>query len=184
MGINEIDIEKAHDDIVAALKKAFPTCSVGDYRREEGAVKAPALALELAHVEPGAKNPGTGQLEVTLRWEVYPLTHFRTNNAARKVAALVCAVAKFVHGNRFGLPVSAAKFVGGFPEDFKPSKDGYEEWRVEFEFEALLGESVWDDDGITPQTVYLSHSPLIGEAHVDEYEKVEELPDVGGQSNA
>lgn len=184
MGIKEINIAEAHEAIVAKLKAAFPRCTVGDYRREEGKVKAPALALELSHIEPGERDPGTGQLEVVLRWEVYPLTHFKTKNAAREVAALVCAVAKFVHGNRFGLPVSAAKFIGGYPEDFKPAKDGYEEWRVEFEFEAYLGESVWDGEGVTPQTVYLSYSPLIGAAHESDYEEVKDLPMVGGQEDA
>ncbi len=184
MGIKEINVNEAHEAIVVKLKEAFPTCFVGDYRREEGAVKAPALALELAHVEPGERDPGTGQLEVTFRWVVYPLLHFKTRNAAREVAALVCAVAKFVHGNRFGLPVSAAKFIGGYPEDFKPTKDGYEEWRVEFEFGGLLGESVWDDAGVTPQTVYLSYSPLIGADHEADYQEVKEINPVGGQENA
>ncbi|WP_320169952.1 hypothetical protein [Maridesulfovibrio sp.] len=180
MGIKEINIIEAHTSIVADLKTAFPSCSIGDYRRENGAVKAPALALELAEIEPGEKNPGTGQLEATFRWVVYPLIHFKTKDAARKVAALVCAVAKFVHGNRFGLPVSAAKFIGGYPEDFKPAKDGYEEWRVEFEFSGYLGESVWDDAGITPQTVYLGYSPLIGAAYKADYQEVEGIEAVEG----
>ncbi len=184
MGIQEIDVAEAHEAIVTKLKEAFPICSIGDYRRENGKVKAPALALELAHVEPGERDPGTGQLEVTFRWVVYPLTHFKVKNAAREVAALVCAVAKFVNGNRFGLPVSATRFIGGYPEDFKPAKDGYEEWRVEFEFSGLHGESVWDGEGITPETVYLSYSPQIGAAYEADYEEVKEVDPVGGQDVA
>ncbi len=69
-------------------------------------------------------------------------------------------------------------------KDFKPAKDGYEEWRVEFEFNAYLGESVWDDEGIVPQTVYLSYSPLIGAAHEADYEEVTDEPTVGGREDA
>ncbi len=185
MGIEQIDISKAHEAIVQKFKEAFPACSVGDYRRESGRVVAPALALELAHVEPGEKDPGTGQLEINMRWVVYPLIHFRVKDAAREVAALVCSLAKFIDGNRFGLPVSAAKFIGGYPEDFKPSKDGYEEWRVEFEFSGMLGESIWTGEGNTPQTVFLGYSPLIGADHELEYQVVTdgEIPtqESGGQ---
>ncbi|WP_291329986.1 hypothetical protein [Desulfovibrio sp. UCD-KL4C] len=176
MGIKEINIVDAHEAIVQKLKEAFPKCTVGDYRRETGKVVAPALALELSEIEPSDSDPGTGQLEINMRWVVYPLIHFRVKNAAREVAAIVCALAKFIDGNRFGLPVSAAKFVGGYPEDFKPAKDGYEEWRVEFEFSGMLGESVWTGEGITPETVFLGYTPLIGAENIEEYEDVTGQP--------
>lgn len=173
----QIVIEDTHDAIQNAIKAAFPSfVTVGGYDSAKKSIKCPAAFVELASIEPGDEDPGTEQLAIRMRWEILLLLRFNTKSVKksvqREIRTIVGAVAHFVHGNRFGLPVSPAQFVGAYPDEFSPKSGTYEEWRIDFEIEGYLGESVWDGEGIIPETVLLSHTPLIGVEHIDEYKEV------------
>lgn len=172
----QIVIEAAHDAIQAAFKAAFPAfVTVGGYDKSKKVIKCPAAFIELGSIEPG-DDPGTDQLAVRLRWEIFLLLRFNTKNVKKSVKqeirTIVGAVAHFVQGNQFGIPCTPAQFVGAYPDEFSPKTGTYEEWRIDFEMEALLGESVWDGEGIIPDTVMLSYSPIIGIDHEQDYQEV------------
>lgn len=184
MGNNtrQIDIEAAHTSIEAAIREAFPSfATVGGYDEAKKVIKCPAAFLEMTSMEPG-DDPGTDQLAIRMRWEIFLLLRFNSKSVkksvAREIRTIVGAVSHFVHGNRFGLPVSPAQFVGAYPDEFSPKSGTYEEWRIDFEIAGYLGESVWDGEGVMPETVMLSHSPIIGLDHESDYKEVTdgELP--------
>jgi len=58
------------------------------------------------------------------------------------------------------------------PGEFRPGQDGFEAMVVAFELPAVLGESVWDGEGITPVQVFAGVAPDIGPPHIDDYEEI------------
>ncbi|GFM38318.1 hypothetical protein DSM19430T_30020 [Desulfovibrio psychrotolerans] len=175
----EISMQAAHEAIQEGLRQAFPVLSVMAYESLKERVACPAAFLNLAALEPG-DDVGTEQLAVRIRWELHLVMHFKAANVNLEICALVGAVSKWLHGNRFGLPAHPAEFVGAYPDEWKPEQRAYEEWRIEFEQRVYLGASAWTDEGVIPQTVLVSWSPRVGVDYKPEYTEVTdaELPTV------
>lgn len=166
-------IAQAHDGILAALRGDLPGLrDVLDYGVAEQ-LATPAAVLRLAGMEPDdAPEDGSGRLDMRCRWEVFLVLASRTPGVERRLRALAAAAAVLLHGNRFGLAAPPARFVLAEANEFEPSWKGAQSWRVEFEQVLHLGESVWDAEGVVPQTVLASHSPLVGSQHEQEYEEI------------
>lgn len=173
----EITLDAVHDAIVAAIRAQYPTLeTVSDYPDERVRVATPACLVELADLEPGDMDPGTGQQAVLARFQARIVIGFRETKAKRAVRAWSAAFIAFLRGQRWGLPVGPARFVSAGPDEFSPELDQYEAWLIEWEQVLHLGETVWRDDGLPPAQLYLGYSPRIGPPHEADYRPVDGLP--------
>ncbi|MBU1001919.1 MAG: hypothetical protein KKE73_05305 [Proteobacteria bacterium] len=165
-------IEAAREGIVTALRAGCPGLQdVLDYGRET-TLNTPAAVLNLAHLEPD-ENPedGSGKIALCCRWEVFLVVPDRAKYEGR-LRELAAAVGTLVHGHRFGLEAPPARFILAEPNEFEPHFKGAKCWRVEFEQVLLFGESVWEGDGVLPEQLMVSYTPLIGAEHEAEYQEV------------
>lgn len=165
-------IDTAHEKILSTLRESeLGLQDVMDYGRADK-ITTPAAILNLEHFEPAdTPEDGSGCLAIQSRWELFLLMPGKDRHE-RELRALAGAVARLVHGNRFGLKGAPAHFLLSESNEFEPQFKGCISWRVEFELEISLGESVWNPNGMKPETVLVSHSPRIGTAHEAEYQEV------------
>lgn len=183
----DITIKGLQEGIEKALREAFPKVSVCGYdklthKKGTGRKKftLPALVLSLASFEYDQPTT-TEQLAITLRWELRVVCSRKGGNAEIELREFSARVASFVHGNKFSLPIKGAQFLAAGSDEFSPDLAGLEPWLIEFEQSVCLGKSCFDEEFLTPETVYVSISPEIGLAHKDKYELVsggalDELP--------
>lgn len=172
-------IEAVHAGICAALRQGLPGLrDVVDYGVERK-LNAPLAVVHLAGMErAGEADDGTERLWVQCRWEVFLVVAARVCGVEQELRRMAAAVATVVQGNRFGAQVAPARFLTAEPNEFEPSFSGALSWRVEFEIDVPLGESVWDGEGVPVKQVLASYAPLVGEDHKDKYTEVtaDELP--------
>jgi hypothetical protein len=171
----EIDLDALHDAVVAAIVAGMPAvASVQSYPSERTALNLPAILVDLEDMEaaPDA-DPGTEQLAVLTRWRARLILGFRTADVYRQVRKGAGQLAHLVHLNRWGMPVGPARVTIVGPDPFDPDLDQYEAWVVEWEQVVHLGASVWGDEGIVPQTVYLGLEPETGLENIDKYIQIE-----------
>lgn len=176
--IPEINITELHEAIGQALADEFPAATVAAYGRPGEKLNVPAITFELDSIEPAdPDDSGTEQLEVRLRFTAYVIHSYKQGN---KLAVRVMAanLARFIRGKRWGKPVGPAQFLASVPDTFDAENPEYEVWRVEWEHTACLGESVWDDSGLTPERVFVSTVPFIGIPNEPYYVEVSKLPEV------
>jgi len=179
---NQIDLDTAHSAILEALKAQFPAFqTVGDYGvfsvKGSNKLKVPAAALYLASFDSqDSGSIATDQLAITARWELRIVLDKRTQDFERQLCKISADVALWVQGNRFGLPAAPAEFMRAEPDQFDPAVVHLSPWVIEFEQTYLLGQSVWDGSGPVPSAVYVAYEPDTGPEHIDNYEKVNELP--------
>ncbi len=166
-------ITDLHQKIIAGIKAVAPGLkSCEAYPQFVKKIATPAVLLEMGAMDP-SQDPGTGELALDARFSVYVIVSCGDpdfNLATRELAAQIAIV---VAGNRWGLPVGPARIDSIEPDTFKPNILGYEIWRVSWTHLILLGDSVWDDSGVTPSEIYLGYSPDIGFGHEDDYQRVE-----------
>ena len=173
----EITLDALHDAIIAAIRSHYPTLeTVADYPDERVRVTTPACLIELADLDPGETDPGTGQQAVLARFQARIIIGFREPATKRAVRTLAASFIAFMRGQRWGLPVGPARFVSAGPDEFSPELDQYEAWLIEWEQTLHLGQTVWRDGGTPPTQIYLGYSPRIGPPHEADYLPVEELP--------
>ena len=174
----EIQLPELHEAVKAALKAKFPQVTVDYYSRPGEKIAIPAIFFELESIE--AANPtdsGTEQLEVLLRFSAECITSYKHGGklSARLFAA---SVASFVQRNRFGKPITPGRFTSSASESFRQAEDAYESWSVKWTHMAYLGTSVWDDEGVIPEHVYLGFAPGIGTGHEADYIEVASVADL------
>lgn len=176
MNINtEVDLSALHATITAAIQAKFPALqTVEFYREDREELPVPACILDMPEFEGAPEvDPGTGQLAVMMRFEAEFIIGFRTPAAKMSVRMLVAAFAAFLHEARWpGGLTGPAEHIHAYKDDFKPVLDQYEVWCVEWRQVVHLGESVWNDAGVTPTTIYLGFAPEIGTGYEDKYTKV------------
>lgn len=177
----EVTLDQLHAGILGKIAAQFPALkTVAAYEEDRKALPVPACLVEMAEFETnGADDPGTEQLAVMIRFEARLVIGFRTPRAKLEIRKLAAALATFARLNRWGCPVGPAEVIGAWPDDFGPEVDQYECWRVEWRQEVNLGESIWNDDGITPTTPLFSYAPYIGPAHKDKYKPLDALLEGG-----
>lgn len=173
-----IDLDQLHDAIKASFKASFADCFVDFYPRPGEKIQTPAILLEIEDII--ADDPddiGTEQLAVTLHCNAYVVLTYKAGQkkALKKFAASVMA---YTRGRRWGQPVGAANVAGANPDTISGQPDDYEVMRVEFSHEALLGTDVFARSGTIPTEVYLGFAPDIGPEHIDDYERINEPPQI------
>lgn len=182
----EIDLSTLHEAIVADIKGAFPQLVTVQFYQddpeERKTLPIPACLLTLTEMEADNDiDPGTEQLAVNATFEAqFIISNIRNPEAALKVRTLTAAFMAWLRKRRWTnpsdttkkLPTGPANVVGGYPDDFNPAMDRYEIWRVEWQQVIHLGDSVWNDDGVTPSQVFFSWSPEIGFGHEGDYEEI------------
>lgn len=181
-----IDLEVLHSAIVADIKAAFPQLVTVEFYQDDPEARKtlpiPACLLTISELEADNEiDPGTEQLAVVATFEAhFIINSIRTPRAALAIRTLAAAFMAWLRKRRWinpadparKLPTGPANVFGGFPDDFTPELDKFEVWRVEWQQVIHLGESVWNDDGITPSEVYFSWSPEIGTGNEQDYEQV------------
>lgn len=192
----EIDLDKLHAAIVADIQAKFPDLRTVEFYRGEGndhddrkVLPVPACLLDLTEMEASTEDdPGTEQLAVIATFEAELLIRFTEPNAKRSIRKLAAALAAWLHNRRWTnpdntekkLPTGPCMVVGAYKDDFsgmmagqrdKPL-DQFEIWKVEWRQKIHLGDSVWNDEGTTPTTVFLGITPDIGPENIDKYVQV------------
>lgn len=172
----EISLDVLHQAITADILAKFPALQTVEFYRGEGqedrkALQTPACLLDLSEMEASPDDdPGTEQLAVIAHFEAELVIRFNTPNAKRSIRRLAAAVAAWLHNRRWDDPANPGKklptgpcvVVGAYKDDFSgltPGQrdvplDQFEVWRVEWRQIVHLGESVWNDEGVTPSEVY------------------------------
>ena len=95
-----------------------------------------------------------------------------SSTAAAAVVSTAAVVATAVNGQRWGLPVDAARVTLVVPDPFEPALDQYEVWAVEWEQVVWLGENAWPEEGRVPSRLFIGHAPAVGPDHVEDYDEV------------
>jgi hypothetical protein len=173
-------IEAVHEGICAALRAGLPGLQdVVDYGVED-TLQTPLAVVRLAGMErAGEADDGTERLWVTCRWEVFLVLAARVPGVERELRRMAETVAGLTQGNRFGVSAMPAQFLAAGPNEFEPTFSGALAWRVEFEQDVPVGESVWEGEGVPVEQVMVSYVPLVGAEHEDKYTEVtDELPDI------
>lgn len=175
-----VTIDELTDAIVAGLRAAFPAegegaiITVAAYPDERVKVATPAILVECIEMQPGT-DPGTDQTSLDCRFEARVLVSGYESAPRKAVRSLAAAVAHVVRQNRWGLTVAPAELIGAFPDDWRPEREEYDVWRVEWNQTCHIGgASIWapDPDAVTPSEVYVGLTPDIGPEHIDDYVQV------------
>ena len=150
-----INLDQLHQNIIDRIKLQFPALvTVEDYREDRKRLPVPACLIELTDLEPNPdEDPGTEQLAVLARFDARIVIGFRTTKAQREIRKLAAALATFIQGERFGLPIGPAVVTSITPDDFSPELDQFEVWRVEWQQPVSLGASVWDGSSFPARMV-------------------------------
>lgn len=174
MSLPTTNIDALHAAIKTALSAHFDDIAVAFYPRPGERIITPGILLELEDIQSDEPDDtGTEQLPVTLNFNAYVVLDYKAGKK-QAVKTLAGAVMAFVRGKRWGQPVGAAAVTGASPDVIQGKEDDYEVMRVEFTHQALLGEDIWDDDGVVPWKVYLGFAPFIGTENVDDYQLIYE----------
>ncbi|QOE32742.1 hypothetical protein CPT_Mano_009 [Achromobacter phage Mano] len=187
----EVDLQVFHDAIVADIKAAFPDLKTVEFYREiderADGMPLPALLLEISEMPASDEDdPQTMQWPTMARIEARVVMGFRTPQVKIAVRKMAGALAVWLRRRRFNdpanpgrkLPTGPAQVVGCFRDEFEPNLDRYEVWRVEWDQQLDLGESVWKPDGTpVPSQPVFSWVPDIGDGNADKYQDV--LPPIG-----
>lgn len=162
-----INIIFLHHGIATAFKAQFPECRVDFYGRPGERIETPAIYFELDGFE-RLTDIGTDQLEVQLQFSATVIESYKRRGLL-DVRILALAVAQFVHGNRWGHPVSPGHVTSAAPTEFSGPMDAYESWRIEWTQSALLGENIWEESGGRDIQPFVSWAPRIGVPHKADY---------------
>lgn len=131
----------------------FQSCLI--YPDARGEILAPAVFLEVANYGAG-DDPATEELALVVNIEARVVVDSISENAELACQSLACRIANLAHLNNFGCPISPAKVTGISRDSFKPDLDPYICWLVEWSHQLHCGESVWDNNGVRPHTLYIN----------------------------
>lgn len=183
MANTETTLDLYHQAVRDQIAAAFPDLKTVAWYHEEDErndkLALPACLLEVTDMPTeGDRDPQTGQMAFNLRVEARLVIGFRTPKAKLEIRKLSSALAVWMRDRRFQPASGPADVLGAFRDDFSPVLDQFEVWRVEWDQIVHLGESVWVDDGETPDQPVYSWSPDIGTGNADKYQDA--VPDLGG----
>jgi hypothetical protein len=171
------DLREAFADRVRTIEwfDALPTAT-GQARQ---AIMAPAILLGLEQIDHEESDAdGSDRIPTRLYLIADCLLPAAIDNAAAQVREFGDSVAAYVWQNRWGLQpeVWRPEALSSQPAQLEPDGAGYILWRVMWEQLAYMGQSYWAG-GITPSEIYLGIAPRIGPDHIDDYWRVDALPD-------
>lgn len=167
MDVPEINLAEYHLKVAEAVVAQLGASIQGAfaYKTFKDAIPQ-SVSIELDGILPGdPADTGTEQFHAELRFSAYVVVPFlQETNVEPKllVRQLATRLIPVIRGSRFGCPgAGVAQIVAANPDEFSlPGKTGragsteeYEVWRIEWTFEAYVGDSVWTDDGTVPVPV-------------------------------
>lgn len=170
-------ITDLHHAIVGELTSKIEGIETsGFYPKIREAIKAPAIFVDMTSLEPG-QDPGTGEVAYIARFEARCMVG-TSDEANLQVRELAAEAGRIIYKNSFGVHVKPADLLTIGNDGFNPELDAYEVWLVEWEHEIHVGESIWTNEGVCPQEIYVGFAPCIGEEYEEEYTLVKEKPEV------
>jgi hypothetical protein len=171
------DIDALHQGILNSLASQFPQLhTIQDYPDDRRRIQSPAVLLELTEFTPVTDDQsGTEQMVVDALFELRYIVGFRGENQGRLIRRNVAAMAQFIHHQRWGHPVQPAQVSVCEPDEFSPDLDQYLVWRIEFSHQIFLGKSVFVDDSVRPDEVYVGVDPYTGPDWEHRYTRVDEI---------
>ena len=177
MANDQIDLAVLHTKIAEKINAKFggTVKTIAAYSRYMDKLEVPAITFELDSIE--ASNPsdvGTQQLQVDLRFSASLIYSYKAGNkfAVRLMSANFAA---FLQGQRFGMPVTPARFIAATPQEFDAENPEYEVWQLEWEHTCLLGGTAWPEGGALPTDIRASWSPEIGIPHEPKYKPIQDI---------
>lgn len=178
-----ITLDQYYTAVVADIKAAFPLFVTVEFDREDRSkLPLPACLLEIpAFDDAEDEDPGTEQWACDARVELRVLLPFNDDAVKLECRKLATAIAVWLRKRRFNhpteagkaLPTGAAKVVAAEKDDFDPTLDKFDVWRVDFVQRMHFGASVFDGEtGTSPANPVYSYAPEIGTGNEDEYTPV------------
>lgn len=170
--------------ILTGLEAISDVVTAIEYLEDLTEIKTPAILLEEASFEM-AEDDGTGRLPLQIKYIASVVISRINSTAEKQTRNLAIEVLKEVHSaqNRGIEGVELPDIQQAEPDPFEMSNQsgkgqGFEVWTVEWTHDVFIGASVWDETGVLPDKVFVSHSPKIGTEHKDDYVQVTGAEDV------
>ncbi len=168
------------DAVKAAIESKFSSApnvvrTVSHLLETDGTkVDTPAVLIDVEDIADGV-DAGDERLPVTFTISLYCVLGGQTPSPEIEIREFALAVMQLAMRNRWGLTgISAPRRLHASPAAFAPVKPGHHVWVVSFEQDLDVGDSVWDVQltGLPPGEVFISLSPEIGLAHIDDYTRI------------
>ena len=178
-----VDLLQLYAAIEHEFKTRYPTLQTVEFHRgTDGAerleIPVPALLLEDETMEPDQEsNAGDEMTHTNFSFSAYLiLSNVRNPQVRKNIRVMAADMVNFINQHRWrgadGKVITADPCVVTVAErdNFDPSLDKYEVWRIDWTQGIALGESVWKGDDIPPGNIYIGFSPDIGLTHKDDYQ--------------
>lgn len=174
--ITSCDITQLYASIESSVRAAFPALQTVQFDRDDhDGLPIPACLIEMGDADDG-QDPGSEQQCMDVRFEARFVVSFRSPTARSEAIKLAFAFAAFVRaqgrwpgvGGQGGAPL----IIGCYADEFHPSLDKYEVWRVEWHQSLWFGASEWAGNGVLPDHVHVGISPDIGLGNEDKYVEI------------
>lgn len=174
--VTSCDLGALDASITAAISAAFPDLQTVEFYRIENRTELPipACLLEMCEADSFSDpDPGSEQQAMMVRFEARFIMGFKTPAAKLEVRKLAMAFAAFMRQQGrwpgVGGQADVPRLIGCYPDDFEPTLDQFEVWRVEWNQQLWFGNSVWINSGTVPTHVLTGYDPHIGTGHEDDY---------------
>lgn len=177
----QITPDVAYTAIIDAIRTRFSVFElVTDYdffssNNQPSEIIKPACLLSIASLDVKNKNgsTATGQLSLTVLFEVRIILDRASTTFEQEMRRLVAEMSLWLHGNRFGITAPCARFLDAKPDQNTSQIIQFDPWVIQFQMPLHLGQSMWDDDEYQiPTTVMLGYEPDTGLDHITDYEEL------------
>lgn len=180
-----VDLLALYAAIEHEFKTRYPMLQTVEFHRgTDGAdrleIPVPALLLEDETMEPNQEaNAGDETTDTTFSFSAYLiLSNVRNPQVRKEIRVLAADMVSFINQRRWKdatgkvIQTDPATVTVAERDNFDPSLDKYEVWRIDWQQAMTLGVSVWKSDDIPPGTIYIGFAPEIGLAHKADYTKL------------
>ena len=179
-----ITLDEFYAAVVADIRAAFPFFVTVEFDREDRAeVPLPALLLEIPSFDSADDiDPGTGEWACSARIEARLMFAFRDEQVKLKCRKVATALAAWLRSRRFQrvgapagekLPTGPAQVLTAERDDFDPTLDKFDVWRVDWLQVMHFGENVWAEGEFIEQAAFVGFAPEIGSLHENKYTQVQ-----------
>lgn len=140
---------------------------------KNGKIATPGVLVAIEDLSEG-EDKGDERLPLACRVTAFCSLNKTTPDAELEIRKFATELFRLVRRKKFELGADVS-----FPEDFdigegviKQGVEGVVSWFVSWQQTLYLGESVWDPQGIMPDSVYLGQAPDIGTGNEPKYSEV------------